>query len=529
MKNYVILFLALLFSTVIVSCDSSGDNNSLPKEGAKNPVIYADVPDMSMIRVGNAYYMSSTTMHMSPGVPIMKSTDLINWKIINYAYDTLANIDELNLENGKNAYSFGSWASSLRYKNGIFYVSTFSYSTWKTYIYFTNDIEKGIWKKTEFSPLLYDNSLFFDDDGKIYVIHGAKKIMIVELKSDFSGVKEGSEKVLIEDASIAAGSNGGNPEGNQLFKYNNKYYLFNITWPANSMRSVIVHRADKIDGPYTGRLVLQDKGVAQGGIIDTPDGDWFAYLFKDNGAIGRIPYYVPVTWKEDWPVLGVNGKVPESLALPPNTSLIPGIVNSDEFTRNDSDRTLPLVWQWNHNPVNSLWSVTSRKGYLRLTTGRIDTSILNARNTLTQRTIGPECTGSTVVDISNMKEGDIAGLTLFQKKYSYVGVKFLNGKKNIVMVSSSIDSDSPVEEGSVAVTGNSVQFKVTCDFKNDSDLAQFYYKQEGQSSWQPIGSPFKMQYSIAHFVGYRFGLFNFATKNTGGYVDFDYFHIEDNI
>src|SRR3954466_9979962 len=96
---------------------------------AQNPIIYADVPDMSMIRVGDTYYMSSTTMHMSPGVPIMKSRDLVNWKLVNYAYDTLANIDELNLNNGKSAYGKGSWASCLRYHNGTYYVSTFAQTT----------------------------------------------------------------------------------------------------------------------------------------------------------------------------------------------------------------------------------------------------------------------------------------------------------------------------------------------------------------------------------------------------------------
>src|SRR3954471_2423381 len=115
-------------------------------EHAQNPIIFADVPDMSMVRVGDAYYMSSTTMHMSPGVPIMKSTDLVNWKLINYAYDTLASIDELNLTNGKSTYGRGSWASSIRYHDGTFYVSTFAQTTGKTYIYSTKNIEKGLWK-----------------------------------------------------------------------------------------------------------------------------------------------------------------------------------------------------------------------------------------------------------------------------------------------------------------------------------------------------------------------------------------------
>ena len=109
---------------------------------AQNPIIFADVPDMAMIRVQDTYYMSSTTMHMSPGVPIMKSNDLVNWHLVNYAYDTLASMDELHLENGKSSYGKGSWASSLRYHKDTYYVTTFAQTTGKTYVYTTRNIEK---------------------------------------------------------------------------------------------------------------------------------------------------------------------------------------------------------------------------------------------------------------------------------------------------------------------------------------------------------------------------------------------------
>src|ERR1051325_435999 len=339
--------------------------------------------------------MSSTTMHMSPGVPIMSSKDLVNWKLINYAYDTLVSNDQMNLENGKSTYGRGSWASCIRYRNGTYYVSTFAATSGKTHIYSTKDIEKGPWKAISFSPAYHDHSLFFDDDGKEYLITGNKKLNLIELNEDLSGVKQGGvNQVIIEDVSQPSQSVGASSlgEGSQLFKVNGKYYLFNITWPRGGMRTVVIHRADKLTGPWEGRVAFQDLGVAQGGLIDMPNGTWYAYLFRDNGAVGRIPYLVPVKWEDGWPVLGVGGKVPETLNLPANKSLIPGIVASDEFTRKKNERALPLVWQWNHNPENSLWSVTKRKGYLRLTTGRIDTSFLLARNTLTQRTIGPQCT-----------------------------------------------------------------------------------------------------------------------------------------
>jgi beta-xylosidase len=496
---------------------------------AHNPIVYADVPDVSIIRVGNVYYMSSTTMHMSPGLPIMSSKDLVNWKLVSYAYDTLVSNDDMNLENGKFTYGRGSWASSIRYHNGTYYVSTFSATSGKTHIYTTKNIEKGPWKAISFRPALHDHSLFFDDDGKTYMIYGNKKLTLVELREDLSGIKEGGvNQVIIENTSQPSENVGISNlgEGSQLFKVNGKYYLFNITWPRGGMRTVVIHRADKLTGPWEGKVALQDLGVAQGGLIDMPNGTWYSYLFRDFGSVGRIPYLVPVKWEDGWPVLGVNGKVPETLDLPPNKSLIPGIVASDEFTRKKGEAPLPLVWQWNHNPDNKLWSLSERKGYLRLTTGRIDTSFLLAKNSLTQRTIGPVCTGVTSLDVSNMKEGDFAGLALLQKNYGLLGVRSEGGKKFIVMINAG--TGKPVEAQTVPLDQKTVFFKAECDFTNRKDTANFFYSLNGKT-WMPIGTQLKMSYTLPHFMGYRFTLFNYATKNVGGFVDFDYFHITDSI
>lgn len=521
MKNiFSIVFLMLFISLPLVV-------NGQEKK-AKNPVIYADVPDLSMIRVGDMYYMSSTTMHMNPGVPIMKSTDLVNWKLVNYAYETLEDDnDRLNLDNGKSDYGRGSWASCLRYHNGMYYVSTFSGTTNKTYIFSTKDLEKGSWKRIVLDHSYHDHSILFDDDGKVYMVWGAGKLEIIELNNDLSAVKEETKRVLIENASAPAGNNIMlNSEGSQLFKIKGKYYLFNICWPRGGMRTVVIHRSDNINGPWEGKLGLQDLGVAQGGLIDTPDGKWFSYLFKDNGGVGRIPYFVPVKWEDGWPILGENGKVPETLDLPASKGLISTIVNSDDFTRKKGDKDLPLVWQWNHNPDNSLWSIKERKGYLRLKTARIDSSFVLAKNTLTQRTFGPESSGATLVEISKMKDGDIAGLCLLQKEFGFVAVKIENGSKNIVMTSAV--KGIPKEIESVPLNQDKVYLKAECDFKNNADTGKFYYSLDGKK-WISIGDTIKLPYTLPHFIGYRFGLFNYATKNTGGFADFDYFHIDDKI
>ncbi len=493
-----------------------------------NPIIHADVPDLSMIRVGDTYYMSSTTMHMSPGLPIMKSKDLVYWHLVSYAYDVLDDVDALNLNNGKNAYGQGSWASSLRYHNNTYYVSTFSSTTGKTYIYSTQNIEKGPWKKSSFKPSLHDHSLFFDDDGRVYMVYGGGKLRLAELNKDLSGIKAGTtDQVIIENAASPTGATAGLPaEGSQLFKIKGKYYLFNISWPAGGMRTVIIHRADKITGPYEGRVAFQDKGVAQGGLISTPKGEWFAYLFRDFGAVGRIPYFVPVKWENEWPVLGIDRKVPETLDLPASNHAVSGIVASDEFNRGKNDPSLPLAWQWNHNPDDRFWSLKQHNGYLRLLTGRVDTSILSARNTLTQRAFGPESSAITSIDIADMKDGDRAGLLLLQKKYGWVGIKVDAGSKSIVMINAS--SGVPEEVKSVPVSQKKVYLKADCDFNDRTDKAYFYYSLDG-TTWERIGSSLQMSYTLPHFMGYRFGLFNYATKIAGGYVDFDFFRVSDKI
>ncbi|MGO8930604.1 MAG: glycoside hydrolase 43 family protein [Limisphaerales bacterium] len=497
-------------------------------EFAHNPILWADVPDAAVVRVGDTYYMSSTTMHLSPGLPIMKSKDLVNWQLIGYAYDTLADNDALRLQNGRNAYGAGSWASSLRFHNGTFYVSTFSSTTGKTHVYRTKDIEKGPWKEASFSPALHDHSLFFDDDGRVYMIHGAGNIRLTELTADVSGIKPGGvDQVIITNASRVAGSNVGLPaEGSQMRKINGKYYLCNITWPRGGIRTELVHRSDKLTGPYEGRVALSDAGVAQGGLIDTPQGDWYALLFQDHGAVGRTPFLVPVKWEDGWPVMGADGKVPMILKIPAGAGGLGNIMASDEFDRSPGQPALPLAWQWNHNPDHGHWSLSQRPGFLRLITGRVDADLVHARNSLTQRTFGPECSGTTAIDVSNMKDGDFAGLAALQKKYGFVGVKISGEAKSVVMISA--ESNSPVEVESVPLAGTTVFLKLDCDFKDRTDKAYFFYSLDG-NKWKIIGLPLQMTYTLPHFIGYRFALFNYATKSAGGFVDFDYFHVSNKI
>lgn len=488
---------------------------------ARNPIIWADVPDVSVMRVGNEYYMSSTTMHMNPGVPVMKSKNLVDWEMAGYAYGTLGKGAQMDLEDGQNMYGGGSWASSLRHHGGLFWLSTFSHNTGKTYVFSAKSPE-GPWKESAFSPALHDSSLFFDDDGRVYMTSGGGNIRLLELEKDASGPKPGGvDKIIIENASAVASPKVGLPaEGGQLFKVGGKYYLFLITWPPNDMRTEIVFRADNIEGPYEGRVVMRDRGIAQGGIVDTPDGKWYAMLFRDSGAVGRIPYLVPLKWVDGWPVLGSEGRVPDTLDIGAAQPAVPRIVMADEFSRRPGDGRLPMQWQWNHNPDNGAWSLSARPGFLRIITTRIDRDLTQAKNLLTQRTFGPVCSGETAIDTSKMKDGDTAGLALFQKKYGFAGVKAEGGKKRIVMVDAA--SGEPAERESVPLGSDRVYLRAEADYRNAADTANFFYSLDGKN-WKHIGPSLKMEYTLPHFMGYRFALFNYASKSAGGSADFDYF------
>lgn len=521
------------------------------QEYATNPNIWADVPDMSLLRVDDWYYMSSTTMHMVPGVPIMRSRNLVDWEIAGYANDVLEDVDDLALRNGKSAYGAGTWASSLRYKDGVFYLAVFAGTTGKTYVYTTLDVTVK-WDVKSFRPMCHDCSLFFDDDGKAYLLYGVGDLRLTELNDDLSGFKRGGfNDVVIRNAGAVAGGRVGlSAEGSQMFKRNGKYYVCNITWPRGDMRTEIIFRADKITGPYEGRVIFKDRGIAQGTLVEKADGDWVAYLFQDSGAVGRIPYLIPVKWEDDWPILGEDGKAPATLPIVREGAPLGNIVESDEFERNDDlvaklnatpkdenaylREAFPLAWQWNHAPDCRYWSLTERPGWLRLTSGRVDATLQQARNTITQRTFGPTSSATTALDFSKLNDGDYAGLTAFQRKYGFVGVTKRDGKFYVVQAESEpkgrIEEDGIKENEAIPLAdGVSTLFlKVDCDFTNRKDEAYFYWSLNGEQ-WKRIGPSLRMVYTLPHFMGYRFGLFNYATSQSGGSADFDYYRISASI
>ena len=486
----------------------------------KNPIFWSDVPDVDVIRVGDAFYMVSTTMHVMPGCPIMKSKDLVNWEIQSYIYDIIDDNDAYNLKDGKNVYGRGQWATSLRYNDGVFYATFVCNDMNSTYVYYTDDIESGNWKRHVYEGIYHDMGLLFDD-GRAFMFYQCGEIKIVELKPDLSGILEGGINQLV--FSTPKENIGLRCEGCHAYKINGYYYLIFIEWPTdgNERRREVCYRSKELLGPYERKIILDDdlgyhnKGVAQGAFFDTADGDWFAMLFQDHDAVGRIPCIMPMTWEDGWPVIGIDGKVPHQFETPFEETEKYHMVISDDFNHNENK--LSNQWQWNHNPDNDNWSFTSRSGYLRLTTAQMATGILDARNTLTQRTEGPKCICQTAIEIDNMKVGDFAGLVALQSNFGTVGVKIADDNKKYIVMS---DKNGEVE--SVPFEGNKVYVKIYFDYEDSRDISDFYYSIDGKN-WIKIGKELKMLYTLDHFMGYRIGLYNYATKELGGYADFKYF------
>lgn len=347
-KKVCAAMMAAAMTVTMLPVSSMAQTSATAVESGKfsNPVIYADVPDIDIIRVNDTYYMVSTTMHLSPGCPIMKSKDLVNWEIVNYVYDILGDTDAMNLRNGESMYGNGQWAASLQYHNNKYYVAFNSNTTGHAYIYTTDDIENGSWTKTELAKSYHDMALFFDDDTP-YIVYGSGEIKYVELSEDLSGEKEGGKSGTLFSAHSGADAgkfDGGlSFEGTHVMKKDGYYYVFNICWPAGKPRIEVCHRSKSFtDGTWETKEILNanfsnngtNAGVAQGGVIDTADGRWYGFMFQDHGAIGRTPVLTDCTWIDGWPMLGKDGDgktVEAEMELPVEGSESRSLVKSDEF------------------------------------------------------------------------------------------------------------------------------------------------------------------------------------------------------
>ena len=503
-------------------------------EKFENPVIYADVPDPDVIRVGEDFYMVSTTMHLMPGAPIMKSRDLVNWEMVGYVFDRLTDTPGYDLL-GSTVYGRGQWATSLRYHRGKFYV-LFSPNDkpWRSYIY-TADRAEGPWRLVSRPRHFHDNSLLFDEENdKVYVFSGTGQV--TQLKNDLSDVEPGGIDMRIFNRDE---TETGLLEGSRALMHDGRYYLLMISWPRGGLRRQVCYRADKITGPWEKRVILEDDfdtyhGVGQGTIVDDGKGHWWGIIFQDRGAVGRVPVLMPCRWVDGWPMLGdEQGHIAKKMERPVEGQDTRSVVTSDDF----SGEKLKLEWQWNHNPIDRAWSLTERKGWLRLKTARRVDNLYMAPNTLSQRMMGPKSMATVKMDVGRMKDGDRCGFAAFNGHSGVMTVE-RNGKSYELSLTNQTvnlrDSDKAVtgvdsqEKARVSLQSTSVWLRIVADFTNHQERATFFFSEDGK--WfRKIGEDFRMRFDYRRlFMGTRFAIFNYATKTTGGYVDIDDYDIDIN-
>jgi beta-xylosidase len=503
-----------------------------------NPIIWADYPDIDVIRVEDTYYAVSTTMHFMPGCVILRSYDLINWEVATHVYDVLDDTPDQKLEDEKQIYGKGMWAASLRYHEGKFYICFVANDTHKTYLFTATDIT-GPWTRQNIEGFYHDCSLLFEDDGRVYIIYGNTEIHLTELKEDLSGPKPGGlSRIIVRDTE----PHDLGYEGSHLYKINGKYYVFfiHILKSGYRRRTQACFASDSLEGEFVGGEVFDDdigyhnSGIAQGGIVDTPEGKWYSILFQDHGAVGRIPLLVPLHFENNFPVF--DKKAPVYIEVP---STRPGyeykpLVGSDDFIYEPDESgkiRLKDFWQWNHIPNPSLWSVTEKPGAYRIHSGKICSNLNYAVNTLTQRTMGPACEAIVTLDGSELNDGDYAGLCFLISSYGFIALTKEAGQNYLVMCARPTDDKSifgnlvdkkpGIEYASIPVSEGKVTLKAYGNFVDNIDECEFYYQDGG--TWKKLGITHNLVWKMDQFVGCRFGLFLYSTKEIGGIAEFSKF------
>lgn len=515
-----------------------------------NPLFYDEFSDPDIIRVGEDYYLAGTTMHSVPGLVVLHSKDLVNWEFSSYCFDRFGDSDDFNLRNGKEAYGQGIWAPAIRYHNGMFYIfSNINGHGLQVYI---SDSAKGPWTHYKVNGDIYDLSVLFDEDGKIYAVHKYGNVTVTELKPDLSGPVEGSSKVVIPEGNAMG-------EGHHVYKINGMYYILSADYsPMGRMQCA---RSKSIWGPYEtcviseresygyaagwsvgnmgiGRPLPEDgfsfqnnkpnglnlgcATIHQGGIVQAPDGKWWGVSMQDFNAVGRTVCLSPITWVDGWPYFGLEknlGRSPRTWFKPNDMVKTPQAPydRCDDF----SGKTFKPVWQWNHNPNDKMWSLNKeRKGWLRLHSMPAK-QLLWAKNTLTQRAIGPVSYTSVKLDASRLKVGDEAGLGAINTPYASLGVVKTDKGLNLRCY----DQNTNKEVWKPLAKSKVVWLRLWGDY--DKSQLQYSYSLDGKN-WENIGEQMLSSYQLKTFQGVRVALYAFNKKElNGGVADFDDFKVEE--
>ena len=483
-----------------------------------NPLTNMDFPDPDVIRVGDTYYMISTTMHFFPGGVILRSYDLIRWEIGAYLFDALEHTPGETLEGEEDICGHGMWAASLRHHGGRFY-AVFIAHEWPETFLFTADRIEGPWTKKHIRGIYHDPSLLFDDDGRVYIAYGNGEIRLTELEQDLSGPKPGGlDRVIVRDRT-------GGPlryEGSHLYRIGGRYVLTLIhSLPDRWFRVQACFTADRIDGRFTGGDVMcadldaLDSGVAQGGLVDTLDGRWFSLLFQDRGAVGRVPVLVPVTWDPSGrPVFGPVTREISNTCTRPGWAPEP-LYADDDFTEN----TLKPVWQFYHEPRAGLYGTGG--GAFRVRTDKLSRTVEHARNILTQRTMLPGCVSEVTVSAEDLRPGDVAGLCFLIGSWGLIGVAREGDGTFLVMKARDPGDTQEREHARIPWASPRARLRAVVRFEGMTGRARFWYESGG--GFLPLGPEHRMVFALDHFTGCRAGLFLYSTRETGGTAAFSRF------
>ena len=518
-------FLLILFTSSVFSLSSFAQSWTADNGNGTytNPLFYDEFSDPDILRVGDDYYLAGTTMHSVPGLVILHSKDLVNWENVSYCFDRFDFPDDkFSLKNHQEIYGQGVWAPAIRYANGQFYV--FTNINGKGLQCYTSEKIEGPWKHHNMQGNIYDLSVLFDDDGKIYAIHKYGEVHCTELKADMSGPVEGTDRVIIPEGN-------GVGEGHHIYKIDGMYYIISTDYQPNGR--TLCSRSKNIWGPYETRVITADEtfgyaGVGrtkvpktekyrigsdgakfsiipaspdatgcdnahQGGIVQATDGSWWALLMQDFHSIGRTVCLLPVTWKDGWPMIGLEGNL--------------GYNRNEDF----NGKSLGRVWQWNHNPDDKKWSL--KNGRLRLQSMPAE-QLMWARNTLTQRVIGPTSITTVELYTKGMKDGDVCGLGNINVPCTWIGI-VKEGKSLTLRCFEQLTNDTS-DVYMVADLGD-----------YDNNQAQYAYSLDGVT-FQTLGRMMPLSYQLITFQGSRHALFAYNKKGkNGGYGEFDNFTVQE--
>ena len=512
----------------------------------RNPVLHADYSDPDVCVVGEDYFLTASSFNCTPGLPILHSKDLVNWKIVNYALKKVEPVEYYNeARHGK-----GVWAPSIRFHEGMYYIY-WGDPDFGIFMVKTRD-PYGEWDKpvlVKAGKGMIDPCPLWDDDGRVYLAHawaGSRAkfnsvLTVCELN------KEGT-KVISDPVLVFGGNDGVNHtvEGAKFYKRNGFYYLFA---PAGGVVSgwQLVMRSKNVYGPYEPRIVMAQgktdiNGPHQGGWVDTPAGEsWFLH-FQDKGAYGRVLHLNPMKWVNDWPVIGVDRDGdgcgdPVSRYRKPKTDKTYPIetpVESDEF----DTRKLGLQWEWHAN-YQDVFGFTTNMGYVRIYGHELSPHFKNfweVPNLLMQKFPAEEFTATAKLKVSAKDDGQLSGLIVMGWDYSWIGVE-KQGEKFLLKQAICKDAEQGNLEqvSTLAVLEPSKKFEAGL-FPNferkiyirvrvgKEAYCRFSYSLDGKK-FTEAGTLFKARQG--KWIGAKVGMFSVTPHGKErGWVDVDWFHVE---